>query len=652
MDSFSCQPRCGAHGPRARALLIASPYSSLKGLDKDIEVISGVLDLLGFSLSKCFNQSATCRGIWDALKAFQQDTKPTDCVFIYYTGHGGIVKVDDTSTTTPPFEFQFLVPIDYGISNDDIRAIVDVELSHYLRDLTAITENVTVLLDCCHSSGLARDGDLHIPGLEVKGLDPVVLKSPSYEGLRSHIKSQYARKELLGTTFTGGNPHVVRISAACRDESAWVYDSEKHGKLSVLTDAFSQVILSFTAAGVPQSWRTIIATVAAVVERKALLNNLMSQRVEVAGPYRRLMFDTRECDILGMVDVELRPGSEAILLAGHISGVEVGDSYALVYATEALLTTGTPFANATVVAVNLATATVRLSVIGPLCLELEARAFCVPLRRARRAIIHVLGPDCLRSGAQELIDKSPFCVTADPCTKVNGRQSPMASLVVESDRVVILDDQEHEMWFCEGSSLGKTWYLEEGLRRAIFQLDVYAQGIKFRALKSRLANRAIGTELLIEWGVIRSDKQEERQNGDVVLEGEAIFVKIWRPDMNDDEPVYVSIFDIGLAGTVTQLTTRTASSEEIPISAPFILGTDNNSGELIGIPMEYPPGVPKCRARLETLLLIFTTKPLDLSFMDTNINWEDVIRERREYDESDLLCQVESIEFLLEPLQT
>jgi hypothetical protein len=150
--------------PAKRALLIGSPYGGLQGTSNDVEMMSGVLESRGFSVMQCYKESATRDGILSAWEQLTSESSEDDIVVIYYSGHGGLADSEprtiDEQPTWPekPWRFQFIVPWDYDqTTEEDFRGISDIEISHMLQGTTKRTQNVTIILDCCHSARLARD---------------------------------------------------------------------------------------------------------------------------------------------------------------------------------------------------------------------------------------------------------------------------------------------------------------------------------------------------------------------------------------------------------------------------------------------------------------------------------------------------------------
>ena len=213
---------------RKLALLIASPLHGLRGPLNDVETIARVLTRKNFSLTRCCGPNATRDGILAAWQRLIDESKAGDAVVVYYSGHGGLVELaapQETSSALDSHEnwrTQFIVPVDYDESTDqDFRGILDVELSHLLRDMTERTDNVTVILDCCHAGRMAR-----YPEYKDRAF-PKRLSEVQHHDLRRHVGRLRRCGQLRGETSLLGNPKAVRVMAAAATETAWEYETHR-----------------------------------------------------------------------------------------------------------------------------------------------------------------------------------------------------------------------------------------------------------------------------------------------------------------------------------------------------------------------------------------------------------------------------------------
>ncbi|PBK59440.1 hypothetical protein ARMSODRAFT_899250 [Armillaria solidipes] len=122
------------------------------------------------------NEEATRLTIEAAIKDLGNNPaiKKDDPILIYYAGHGAEANAPSGWSSTNG-KIQMLVPHDFVPSGSDDsergQGVLDMRLSHLLADLAAKkSDNITVILDCCHSgSGTRTDDD--DPTFAVRGID-------------------------------------------------------------------------------------------------------------------------------------------------------------------------------------------------------------------------------------------------------------------------------------------------------------------------------------------------------------------------------------------------------------------------------------------------------------------------------------------------
>ncbi|KAK0234493.1 caspase domain-containing protein [Armillaria nabsnona] len=112
------------------------------------------------------NKDVTRVTIKEEIKNFGDNPviKKGDPILIFYAGHGAIVNMPQGWPTGSADEkIQMLVPHDFNPNGSDNskrgQGVLDVRLSHLLQDITdKKSDNITVILDCCHSgSGMRTD---------------------------------------------------------------------------------------------------------------------------------------------------------------------------------------------------------------------------------------------------------------------------------------------------------------------------------------------------------------------------------------------------------------------------------------------------------------------------------------------------------------
>ena len=154
-----------------RALLIGinqypDPKDRLEGCINDVFEVSALLQECGFTpeeIRVVLDDRATAAGIRHRLEWLLEDAGPGDQRVLYYSGHGTQLpeyapdeRVDHKKECLVPYDFDWTLE----------RAISDDELTGLYTQLDYRT-HFLVMLDCCHSGGMSRDG-----GPRVRGLNP------------------------------------------------------------------------------------------------------------------------------------------------------------------------------------------------------------------------------------------------------------------------------------------------------------------------------------------------------------------------------------------------------------------------------------------------------------------------------------------------
>jgi hypothetical protein len=154
-----------------KALLVGindypNPAQRLEGCINDVFTMSAVLQECGMppeAIRTCLDGRATAEGILDRLKWLVDDPKPGDELVFYYSGHGARMP-EYGNNYEPDHYVESLVPWDFDWSPE--RAISDDQIFDLYSQLPYDCRLV-MILDCCHSGGIHRDG-----GLRPRGITP------------------------------------------------------------------------------------------------------------------------------------------------------------------------------------------------------------------------------------------------------------------------------------------------------------------------------------------------------------------------------------------------------------------------------------------------------------------------------------------------
>jgi metacaspase-1 len=154
-----------------RALLVginAYPRAEdrLEGCVNDVFLMSSVLQECGFPpecIRVCLDERATTKGILERLQWLLDDPKPDEQRVFYYSGHGTRIP-QYGENFQPDRHTEALAPWDFDWTVE--RAIIDDQIFALYSQLPYDTR-FAMILDCCHSGGIHRQG-----GARVRGLNP------------------------------------------------------------------------------------------------------------------------------------------------------------------------------------------------------------------------------------------------------------------------------------------------------------------------------------------------------------------------------------------------------------------------------------------------------------------------------------------------
>jgi hypothetical protein len=157
--------------PNRRALLVGineypDEADRLEGCVNDVFLVSSVLQECGFEaedIRVALDDRATADGIRERLQWLLESVRDGDQRVFDYSGHGAQIHGYGVGETVDRLD-ECLVPCDFDWSLD--RAIIDDELYELYSQLP-YNARLVMILDCCHSGGMTRDG-----GPRVRGLDP------------------------------------------------------------------------------------------------------------------------------------------------------------------------------------------------------------------------------------------------------------------------------------------------------------------------------------------------------------------------------------------------------------------------------------------------------------------------------------------------
>lgn len=578
-----------------RALVIGSQTGGLTGVESDARRMAEYLRKRGFQPRLITGADATRKGILDAYDQLIGTVYETDAAVVYYSGHGNFA----INVLAPADSLQDIVPVDYADSTEqDYRGISSDELSIKLQQLTERTQNATVILDCCHAAQMSRDGAAR---------DAVARALPhplwvDLDAYRSELERLYpSRMAKLGAT---GNIDPIRLVACARSEMAMEYTNSRGERTGAFTEALLELLDEIGDTRV--SWEVLAQAV-----RERVLRRFPSQRPDLAGRGNRLVFSLDEQAPNGVVPI--KPSDTGYQIgAGRIHAVNVGDKYNVA----ALKAQDRRVAQARVTAIEATTASVELTWSGAAS-QLPDRPVAIPVERAaRRRAITVVATEQRAAIAAAITETGTLRVADD------GDPDPSIATLRLSSGQLTVEDAAGPL-FPDGS-------YPDALAAAVQNLKNLGVACALRELEGAHRGDAHGVyadELEIEWGVVEIDATKQQASGKPVVGrrplpdhgaalglGDRIYCRIANRALR---MLHVHVFNIGLQGTVTLLTSWAPSGVALNGGDDVTLGKDPDR-TLHGLRLMWPTDLPRSTfPRLDTLLVIATVRPANLAALQT-----------------------------------
>jgi caspase domain-containing protein len=578
-----------------RALIIQSDYEPLASFQNSTACIEQVLRSRSFELERCEGPGATRAGILQAYDGLIARASDGDTVVIYYTGHGGLTTNQQyTPGADLPRYIQHICPTDFArTTDDDFRGISSFELSLQLAALTRKTKNATMILECCFAAQLAR-GDEPAGTARVRPkLTRVVLTR--------HLQTLRERSRNFDELELTGNPHAVRVAAAGQTDSAYQLNLPSTGELRAsgldlpaggwiggMTLRLAEILAQIGTASV--SWRSIAAELRA---------RLSIQRPEIEGPIARVPFSLATVEA-GTFPVRSARGT-ATLEAGRLHGVSVGDVYGVMPAGSTRIDPVRLIEQLTIDEVHPMLSRAQRTASRDDASELPANAVAIARSLAfERLPVRVVANDATRPVIEFALQSSGRRVRA---------ATPRDHDVLAELRV---RGTELELHDAQGPLFAPAHY-PECLRDAVADLENLATEHRLHTLSGDegLAPADVLVELLL---VGDTGYRTLADHGEALGLRDRIALRL---ENRSARPVFANVFNLGLRRRIALLSAQAASGLKLPPNTPVYVG-DTPAGQLVGLTLGWPQGMPRDQPRLDTAMVMITTEPADLSMLVTS----------------------------------
>jgi hypothetical protein len=567
-----------------RALVVGAVVGEIRGVENDVRAVAAFLERRGFAVTALDPRSeATRDAILAAYNRLIDDVpKGSDePAVVYYAGHGGIVvnaHQDDPDPALPDM-FQCIIPVDYARGSEtDFRGITSLELSALQRRLAGKTRNVTVILDCCHSGHMSRGG-------ADSAIRPRALAAPTRVAMRRHLDVLRARYPDLFARPATSNPTAVRVVACGERESAWPIRDE-HGEWY---GAFTRALLDTLGAinGAAVTWEEVGTAIAGRVQ-----SSYPGQQPRVEGPRHRRVFSLEEVPVRAIAIK--RAGRDFVLDAGALAGVTAGDVYAIVEAGAAR-----ELARVRVSSVTPLTATAVLAA-GAAADAVPGDAIAVPRELAVRRRPLRVATDSLGAAAQVGCE---LAATLRVRATTDGDTAALAHLTVRGSELQLLDTT---------GPLLPPLAFPDHLAQALEVANRLAVARDLLDLEGE--HGVAADELAITWGVVEDGRAVAQPAHGTVLTLDAPIYVIVRNA--GSRTLFVHVLNIGVHGHIALLSEGTGM--QLAPGQQTCLGNSPDDRELVGLELSWPSALPRDVARLDTIVVIATTRPADLRLLATS----------------------------------
>lgn len=570
-----------------RALLIASQTAGLRGCEPDAELMGDVLGDWGFGCTALSGPDASREGIIDGYRGLINETSSGDAVVVYYSGHGGRIRNVASINEQTDAHWQFIVPTDFDRSTpDDFRGLLADELRALQLELTTKTDNVTTVLDCCHSALMSRD-----PALVARFLQRPwnELRPGATARAASAAESVRAALAMAGTERADAesNQRAVRLVACLPTESAFEMASHAlDGVHGLLTEAVAGLLREARPSGrgpdAPVTWDDLGRQARAWV-----LARTPSQHVVAEGPTRRLLFSSADHDAAGGWPVEVLDGV-AVLPAAALLGIGPGDVVRILAGGAA----AEPL-EATVERIDAGRAVLALvdgAGIGRL--GAAAVAFVTTSRAARQPVVVEPEQGAARAIVTAAIDASPRLESVD------ATPAPLARVVVGDDGMLLVG-AEGMPYYAVPRPIDDTQ-----LRRLTADLEQLAKVAIVRRLTSGSGEEALEVPVAFTVHAIADGPALE---AGVTLPVGPAFFRIHHLGGPNDPPVFVNVIDVGQTGDVAVLSAGASpTGVQLTPKQSYTLYGDRGGW------LSWPAGLPADEPRPETLIAVFSDGELDV----------------------------------------
>ena len=305
-------PHDTPHGVRRALLIGINDYAvkPLRGCVGDAQVMAALLrERFSFqdaNITLLLDRQASLAAVEREKARLLEQTQPGDMVFFFYAGHGTVFEQSDGTEASGH-------GTTFCLSEEPREDLYDEDFGEWLDALATRTDHVVLIIDCCHSGTISRDGgDAAVEA-------PLVRRTaPPASGARPARRRTGPRRTITGLP---ASTHTMLV--ACRDDqlASEIWLDETH---TATSGALSLVLCrELRAARDGDTWRDLFERVAPQVSELARKAD-GHQSPQMEGRTDRVLFGLTEFAPVSPVRISERSSVDVLLDAGALHGVATG----------------------------------------------------------------------------------------------------------------------------------------------------------------------------------------------------------------------------------------------------------------------------------------------------------------------------------------
>jgi hypothetical protein len=170
-----------------------------------------------------------------------------------------------------------------------------------------------------------------------------------------------------------------------------------------------------------------------------------------------------------------------------------------------------------------------------------------------------------------------------------------------------------------------------------------------------------GPPVTIEWGrIVNKERRPLPLRNAELVHGDSVYIEVHNRSGGE---VWVSLLDVGVSYAITHITKRAPSGDRFAQDGSYVFGLQRRTGELTGRRLSWPEGLEPVAGRPETVLVIVTDEPYDLTSLvqppvraaarrsgaAAGLLSHFLTAADRDFEESEPFLYVDSVEFTLRP---